>query len=255
MAQIKVTQDIVDKIGLSRPKLIEMIRAGQMKGTVTDKTIMLDESEIPSSAKVNPQTGEVQMTPQEKARAELDAKKIQLETQAIDQGFKNMADFLEQRTKQLAKQTELDKREEGIKTREDILTKREIECEANSKKNDAVRATIKNNEIEAYKKALAVREYAFRHYFENLDTLFAKIVNGRCGKNCYGIVLRNNKRFDEPVVIDQTYREECITIINQILPVLKLSPKFDKETNEYLGSVPNEEFEEDNDQDVNISTS
>jgi hypothetical protein len=49
MAELKVTQVIVDSIGVSREKLIDEIRNGKKKGRIDEKTIWLDESEVPES--------------------------------------------------------------------------------------------------------------------------------------------------------------------------------------------------------------
>lgn len=177
--------------------------------------------------------GEVQMSAKEKLQAELELTKLQKEVEAQKLGFADFEAFKKAKQGIELKESELVKREDTIKTQEEILTKREADCARAGERNEVVKANLISHELQDYKRAEAVRKYAFQNYFATFDMLCSKLINAKSGENCLGLVQRGKRKMDEAVAIDVVFLEEIKPLIKSIQTVLKVSPKFSFE-GEYI---------------------
>jgi hypothetical protein len=182
----------------------------------------------------------------EELNAQLEEIKLQKEIKAQELGFADFAAFKVAKEKQDLKEAELASREEAVEVREGLVTQRENDVVRGAERNDAVKANLISHELQDFKKAQAVRAFAFQNYFGNLDTLFGKLLNAKTGKNCVGLIKRGKKMVDETIAIDVDFLDEVKPLITSIQTVLKISPKFSPE-GEYLrqDEVLEDESEDD----------
>jgi hypothetical protein len=125
-----------------------------------------------------------------------------------------------------------------IKQAEAMMQSREIAVNKAAVLNDNVKRNLIDKEIKASQHRIAMKEYAIRTYWENLDLLFKKIKDGIAGKNAIGLVskgdyLKPSKYKDEPVCMDSAFKDELWGIIVNILPALDKSPRFN-DVGEYM---------------------
>ena len=183
--------------------------------------------------KVPDKNGEIEMSEKEKILAEIEVEKLKKEREAQKLDFASFAEYLKHKKDLELKEIELINREATIQEREKIVDERERQVVAAGERNEAVKKGLISKEIQDYKKAEAVRAYAFQTYFTALDQLFQKLLNGKSGKSCMGLIQRGKKTVDETCVIDEDWREELKPLIKTIQVALKHSPKFSTE-GEYL---------------------
>jgi hypothetical protein len=190
---------------------------------------------------VPPAQSEPKQSEKEKVLEAIEVGKLNLELEAQKLKFKNLAEF-ESRLKALdAKEVELARREDKVKTEEDILVQREAEVVRAAEINDNVKQNLISKEILDYKKSEKVRAYAFQSYFNTLDILFQKLLNAKSGKSCLGLVPKGKKLVDETVCIDVDFQDELKPLIISVMTALKVSPKFKTDTGEYITQDESEE--------------
>ena len=178
--------------------------------------------------------GEIPMTPQEKVRAEIELEKLKKELEAQKLGFCDLSDFEVNKKKQELKEIELVNRESTIETREKIVSQREEDCARAGKINETVKQNLISHDIHDYRKARAVREYAFNSYYSSWTIILEKLYNCKKGVNCIGQIKRGKKLVDEPIAMEVSFFEELKPLIDIIQTTLRKAPQFDKETGEYL---------------------
>lgn len=177
---------------------------------------------------------ELKLSDKGKIQSDIETIKLQKELEAQKLGLASFDAFVKKRNELETKEAELMSREETLETRETIVAKREEDVARAGERNETVKKNLISKEIQDYKKAEAVRAYAFQNYFAAFDALSAKIYNGKTGKDAVGLIQKGKRMVDEPVAMDIVFQEELVELLKPIQTVLKKSPKFDSDTGEYL---------------------
>ena len=173
-------------------------------------------------------------TEKEKILEDIEVLKLKKEQEAHKLDLASFAEFAKLRINLELKETELLKSENTIQEREKMIEERERQVVAAGERNEAVKNNLVAHEIQDYKKAEAVRAFAFQTYFAAWDNLMAKIYNAKALPDCIGLVKKGKKMVDEACVIDVVFRDELLDIMKPIQTVLKKSPRFHSDTGEYL---------------------
>ena len=159
------------------------------------------------------------------------------------QGLKSIEEFNANKRKS---EDELKQREDAVVEREKdveetkkLQTEREMEIVKGAELNQRVKDALKSHEIQASKKRIAVKEYAIKSYYSNIDLLFQKILNARHGTDTIGrknIAGKSEPAVykDQTVCLDTDFREELKPIIEQIMLALDKAPVYKLDTDEYM---------------------